>query len=213
LTQIFGTGGSSNVTAGQSTFSVTSAWQKFSITFTVPSISGKTVGTANDMLELNFVLYKQDNTIWGDTLGAIGTWSTTPYLDLSQVQIEKGSTATAFEQRSIGLETSLCQRYYQVIQSGQITGAAASPTVIFFTINLPTTMRIGPSAGGGGASFKAWQASSNSIFTGGSVDAVNTSTPTSFEFQCASFSPALTQGSFCIFRGPTTGQFGLSAEL
>jgi len=38
------------------------------------------------------------------------------YIDISGVQLEEGSYATPFEQRPIGLELSLCQRYYEVVQ-------------------------------------------------------------------------------------------------
>jgi hypothetical protein len=38
-----------------------------------------------------------------------GTWS------IGNFQLELGSTATTFEQRSIGLELALCQRYYEAV--------------------------------------------------------------------------------------------------
>jgi hypothetical protein len=116
INQNFGTGGSpSSIQFGaQSTFSVTSSWQYTTLTFTLPSISGKTLGTNNNsFLDVTFILYKQDNS-FGDTLGPIGTWSITPYLDLSKVQLEAGSVATPFEQRPIGMELGLCQRYYEI---------------------------------------------------------------------------------------------------
>lgn len=60
---------------------------------------------------------------------------------LSGVQLETGSIATPFEQRPIGTELALCQRYYQTFGSvrGSIprTGAAVKAFSIFF----PVTMR------------------------------------------------------------------------
>jgi len=116
ISQVFGTGGSPSTTAlaGQATFSVTSSWQYITLTFNIPSISGKTIGTnADSYLDVNFVLYKQDNLTFGDTLGVIGSWSTTPYLDLALAQMEAGPTATPFERRPIGVETQLAMRYYE----------------------------------------------------------------------------------------------------
>ncbi len=41
--QVFGSGGSGNVAITAQTFAVTSSWQRFTLTFSVPSISGKTI--------------------------------------------------------------------------------------------------------------------------------------------------------------------------
>jgi hypothetical protein len=98
VAQNFGTGGSpsSGVSAGSGTVSLTTSWQKFTITFNVPSISGKTLGTNND----HFL-----QVVWQMPASATNTF------DLAQVQLEKGSVATPFERRSYGQELALCQRY------------------------------------------------------------------------------------------------------
>lgn len=105
--QVFGTGGSSSVTTTYGTFNVTTSWQRFTATVTIPSISGKTIGTDSYLaIELNLPIATQTTEIWG-------------------VQVEKGSIATPFEQRPIGTEVALCQRYYQ-------TGATKSTGYSFY---------------------------------------------------------------------------------
>ena len=74
-------------------FSVTTSWQKFQHTFTISS--GGTV-SANSNLEVRFSP-PDSNTI-------------TTYF--AEAQLELGSTATDFEHRSYGEELALCQRYF-----------------------------------------------------------------------------------------------------
>lgn len=146
LEQYFGTGGSpsTQVAAGQTTFSITSSFQYFSFTFNIPSISGKTLGTSgDDYFGVNFILYKGDNNLLNDTLGAIGTWSITPYLDLSQVQIETGSVATPFDFRPIGTEQMLCQRYFQ-FGPQDCVGVAFNTTNMVINIPFAVPMRTTP---------------------------------------------------------------------
>jgi len=78
--------------------SLTTSWQKFTETFTLPSLSGKTVSGGNDSLRILFDL--PVNTVM--------------QLDITQVQLEVGD-ATPFEHRSFGQELALCQRYYRLI--------------------------------------------------------------------------------------------------
>jgi len=103
-TQFFGSGGSAGVSATFETLSITTAWQKFEVTFTLPSISGKTIG-AGDFLQVTFA----DG---GTYIPAATTF------DITQVQLEVGDTATGFEHRFYGDELARCQRYYCEISDG-----------------------------------------------------------------------------------------------
>ena len=97
--QNFGSGGSSEVTVTISpTVTLTSTWQRFTVNITVPSITGKTIGTGSHFY-------------FG--IGQGGSTSTNAWtLDMTGLQLETGSVATDFEHRSYGEELSLCQRYY-----------------------------------------------------------------------------------------------------
>lgn len=113
--QDFGSGGSTAVeTEAQSGIVLTSSWQKFTITFDVPSVSGKTIGTSS----FTWVeLLRQPAT---DT-GTAG-WTA----DIAQVQLEVGDTATPFEHRSYGDELARCQRYYEKLDDPMFRGVEIS---------------------------------------------------------------------------------------
>ena len=104
--QDFGTGGSpsSIVDTTHFNYTVTDTWTRKTFTFTPPSISGKTLGTQVNSSFYKIELFRQPN---GDGSTAAFT------LDFANVQLEYGSHATDFEQRSFGEELQLCQRYYQ----------------------------------------------------------------------------------------------------
>ena len=93
--QNFGTGGSTAVTTSTSTVTVSTSWTRYSVSHNVPSVLGKTFG-ANSFLGV----YINSSV----TAGFV--------LDIWGVQVEPGSIATPFEQRPIGVELQLCQRYY-----------------------------------------------------------------------------------------------------
>ena len=94
--QNFGSGGSSEVSAALTTASVTTSWAKYTQTFTLPSVSGKTIG-ANSYLQIHILRANLNNVT----------------VDIANVQLEYGDTATDFEQRSYGEELTLCRRYFQ----------------------------------------------------------------------------------------------------
>jgi len=137
VAQNFGSGGSGTTFPLDETgspASVTTSWQRFSYTFTMTSISGKTIGT-NSYVQIAF-----------RQAAAAGY-----VLDIWGLQLEAGNTATAFQTATgtIQGELAACQRYYQVIASGtsKILGVGyyVSATGIDGPIiNLPVEMRTTP---------------------------------------------------------------------
>ena len=147
--QNFGSGGSSEVTVTISpTVTLTSTWQRFTVNITVPSITGKTIGTGSHFY-------------FG--IGQGGSTSTNAWtLDMTGLQLEVGSVATDFEHRSYGEELTLCQRYfYKWINTGlsdqynfyspyspaQIIAGLPNSSAIS-PMTFPTTMRAAPTVTG-----------------------------------------------------------------
>ena len=126
FTQNFGSGGSSNVNTNIGAWSVTTSWQKITITTTLPSISGKTIG-GGDKLEVRLDPNNGENVV----------------LDIANVQLEVGDTATPFEHRSYGQELALCQRYFQPFGAGAV-GAEEAASQGSFGITFATPMRTNP---------------------------------------------------------------------
>jgi hypothetical protein len=109
IQQVFGTGGSSEVAGlASGNINITTSWTRYSYTGTLASISGKTIG-ANSYAALRFNF----------PINATFT------VDIWGVQVERGSIATEFEQRFIGTELQMCQRYYETGTFGYNTYAAA----------------------------------------------------------------------------------------
>lgn len=131
MTQNFGSGGSADsfVIPNETITAITGSWAKYTYTFNVPSITGKTIGTGN---YVTFMFRIPD--------------STTTTVDLAQVQVEEGSVATGFEFRPIGVETALCQRYYQVRSGTQIhaTRGFQSDVSVRMNVFLVNPMRAAP---------------------------------------------------------------------
>ena len=136
--QVFGTGGSpsADVNITPQTITLSTAWQKFTVAFTISSVSGKKLGSnGDDYLQLGFWFDAGSNyDARTDTLGQqSGTF------DIAQVQIEKGSVATEFERRPIGQELELCKRYFERLTHGgsgwPYTGQAVATTIVWWGIN------------------------------------------------------------------------------
>ena len=64
-------------------------------------------------------------------------------IGLYTVQLEEGSVATPFEQRPIGLELSLCQRYYTDAGAGW-SGVEETATTFSMAFSFPVPMRAAP---------------------------------------------------------------------
>jgi hypothetical protein len=130
--QYFGSGGSSSVYTSSQAFTITTSWQRFTYTVALPSISGKTIGTGS-FLKVFFNV--------ATTAFTLDTWGW---------QLEAGSVATAFQTATgtIQGELAACQRYYQLIASGNNKNicnvAAYNSSAVYGTYFLKVSMRTTP---------------------------------------------------------------------
>lgn len=136
--QVFGTGGSAEVSftiAPQFNLpSSSGTWAKYSFSFDVPSVSGKTIGDGS-YLEIRFVR---------PPTGGLPTAE----LSLARVSLVEGD-ATAeddpFSPRHIQQELALCQRYYKRVVVGIGGYANAASALIRGTVYIGQ-MRVSPTA-------------------------------------------------------------------
>jgi hypothetical protein len=133
LRQYFGTGGSpsSDVYTDGSNISLTTNWVRYSVTLSLPSISGKTLGTNNNSFLKPMVQLVTTSNV------AIDFWGW---------QLESGSVATAFQTATGTLQGELaaCQRYYQEIADIAQTvgyGARYNSTTVYYSVPCPVQMR------------------------------------------------------------------------
>jgi hypothetical protein len=152
--QSFGSGGSPSSNTftygGQATIST--SWARYSVTFTVPSISGKTIGTTENTSYLFLALWASAGSALNARTGSIGIQNNT--IDFWGVQVEAGSVATAFQTATgtIQGELAACQRYY-VRWTGSASyprfatkGVSLSATNVYFYVDHPVEMRVAPTA-------------------------------------------------------------------
>ena len=138
----YGSGGSSEEYTGFTDVSVTTGWTKFTTTFSAVDFSGKTIG-ANNFFGILFY--------WSTDQGTDQRNDAT--IEITNVQLEVGDTATDFEHRSYGEELSLCQRYFQVGAFARRWTSNGSNEYNFFTHYYVTQMRAAPTRTFSGGSF------------------------------------------------------------
>ena len=111
--QSFGTGGTPSATVvgiGVATFNLTTSWQKFTVTTSLPSISGKTLGTdGNDFLR--FRIWYDAGSDYDARSNSLG--HQTGIFEVAQFKLEKGATATKYENIPRAEELALCQRFFE----------------------------------------------------------------------------------------------------
>ena len=151
------------------------------------------------------------------------TWYTTndATFEITGVQLEVGSQATAFEHRSFGDEFALCQRYYQTHQYGAYVGVnfigrkTGSNTVVGSMMLGTIPMRTSASGTHTG-SFKLYRTTDGSTHSSSSV---TVGQPNSFTTHNTIKITAECTGSFStgnmamLFTSANGGQFALDAEL
>jgi hypothetical protein len=147
--QDFGTGGSpsAQVNTYATITAISTSWVRYSATISVPSISGKTVGTAGDDA-IKFTLVVSAGSTTFD--GAFGSMLQNNTFQTWGWQVEYGSKATPFQTATgtIQGELAACQRYFyrmgnsitnEMIGTGAVVNADQCFVVILFPVELRTT--------------------------------------------------------------------------
>ena len=163
--QNFGSSGSSNVVTTGTAITTSTSWTRYTQTISIPSVSGKTIGTSSCLLI---------------ALGAANNIVQT--IDIWGVQLEAGSVATPFTTATGTLsgELAACQRYYQKwigadLYQNFALGMGTSSTVVQIFVPSLVAFRSNPSSidvntlsiqvGNGtayqGGTFAIWQSSPN----------------------------------------------------
>lgn len=117
LQQSYGTGGSTARDSIGASVVLDTLWRWHQVTVEVPGLAGKTLGP-DSYLQLSFWL--DAGADFGGRAFAAGQKSGS--VQLAEVQIEEGDTATDFDRRPEALELLLCQRYYETVDVNRILG-------------------------------------------------------------------------------------------
>jgi hypothetical protein len=197
----YGSGGSgmdySVVT--DATINVTTSWARYTWTFSMPSVSGKTIGAGSFVeVALRFPL---------NTTQTIDSWGW---------QLEAGSIATAFQTATGTLQGELAaaQRYYVQFGGDNVyqrlsTGSWSATTNFANMVTLPVSMRVAPSTLTYGT-LTTYDGSSFFAISSMTIDASSKNT-----VQLNAITATATQYRFgqLLTNNSTSGYLGLSAEL
>lgn len=148
LEQTFGSGGSpsSVVVAGAQQVAIGTSWAKHVVTLSVPSVEGKTLGTdGKDALLAVFWLDAGSN-FSARTGGVLAKAAAT--ISFGAIQIEEGSVATPFEDRPIGVELALCERYFEMIPKLQFSVYGQTANLLGMYVQWRTVKRGTPTLAG-----------------------------------------------------------------
>jgi len=132
--QSFGSGGSAPAYQSRK-ITLTNTMQRHVLTFDVPSLDGKTIGT-NPFLDLGFWLSAGAN-IAGGLIG-----NQVANIHITGIQLEIGDKATPFEVRPIGEELALCQRYYESSYRVGVTPGTVTTGGVLYSAALEATVTI-----------------------------------------------------------------------
>jgi hypothetical protein len=214
--QNFGSGGSADVAAYISQVTLSTSWARYSVSFAVPSISGKTIGSTTGWLGI--LLWVSAGSSSNSITNSLGIQTNT--FELWGHQLEAGSTATAFQTATgtIQGELAACQRYYwrntSGVAYGLLAGAGAiySATAAQISIQFPVPMRVAPTGIDFSSIMVQDSASNNFTPSSATIDSV-TSNIYGAGLTCVISAATANRPARLLANNSTTAYIGASAEL
>lgn len=205
FSQNFGSGGSSEVFTSNQTVNITSSWTRYSVSVSIPSISGKTIGAGNCL-----------------TINVEPPAATVQTIDLWGWQMEGGSVATPFTTATGTLagELAACQRYYwrstqAAVYANYGVGACYSTTGATIFVKNPVTMRVPATSVDYSTigNFRLWNGPVAVVATGASLD--GNASGNEISAMNLNVASGLTAGQTVYFgaNNNATTYVGFSAEL
>ena len=151
LQQNFGSGGSAGILLNGQSATISTSWARYSFTFALPSISGKTIGAGSSIAS---VLYFSAGSVNATYAGFNALQSNT--FDIWGWQVEAGSVATPFTTATGTLsgELAACQRYFYIKNGANGAsgtsemiglGTFYNSTIFRCPLQFPVQMRTAPS--------------------------------------------------------------------
>lgn len=123
--QTFGTGGSASSTVTLPAVIINRSWFRYSMTFALPTVAGKTIIPGSNRLELRLLVSHESNPDVGLQKDIFGLWG---------VQLEEGPVATPLRMDAYAHELAACQRYYL-----RIAPSADAPVSLWLSKATSTT--------------------------------------------------------------------------
>jgi hypothetical protein len=189
MVQVFGSGGSPSATVnsiGSQQVTLTTDWEPFAAVISVPSITGKTLGTAgDDYIALN--LWSSAGSDWAVRASSLGLQTIEVELWGIHVRVGTFDASAAFDyvQPKVAEEFALCKRYYQVVKTFLQGGEASFSFSMGMAVPIPVEMRATPTVtttitanGGYQSNLAVQQLSPNSV----GWNAIFSAGPSNFAF-------------------------------
>ena len=217
--QVFGTGGSpsSTVIVAAQSQALSTTWTKYTKTFAVPSINGKTIGTDANSSYTDFIFWLDAGSTYNVPSGTIGQSS--KIVSIAQVKVEEGSVATQFVSRPPQQELALCQRYYfrdKALYAYYMFALCwtADTNTAYASRSFPVPMRAVPSLEQDGTA-SDYGIYTNSGYACSGAPAVNSASTANQGLMQLMFAGTLTanQTGFLRANNNTNAYIGWSAEL
>jgi hypothetical protein len=145
--QIMGSGGGGSFSTPAGKVAISSTWQRYSLTVNIPSVINKSLGPNSDDA-LGIIIYTSAGSSFNTQTTSLGIQNKT--IDIWGVQVEEGSYATPYEQKSYADELRACQRFYWKHRGTGLYGrygagvVSTSLTLAYVEIPFPVPMRVPP---------------------------------------------------------------------